>query len=64
MYDICQSIPFTSLESLCSICVMVVDTVTVLADSNVEVLGYRVTVSDSIIKLHISTTDIICVQKL
>ena len=49
---ICQHIPFTSLESLCSICLMVVDTVTVL-DSNVEILGYRGTVSYSVIKLHV-----------
>lgn len=53
MYDICQYIPFTSLESLCSICVMVVDTVTVLADSSVEMQGYRRTVSHSVIKLHV-----------
>jgi len=51
MYDICQYIPFTSLESLCSICVMVVDTV--LADSSAEMQGYRETVSYSVIKLHV-----------
>ena len=41
------------VESLCSICVMVVDTVTVLSDSSVDILGYRGTVSYSIIKLHV-----------
>ena len=51
MYDICQYIPFTSLESLCSICVMVVDTV--LADSSVEIQGYRGTLSYSVIKLRV-----------
>jgi len=50
---ICQHIPFTILESLCSVCVMVVDTVTVLSDSSVEILGYWGTVSYSIIKLHV-----------
>jgi len=52
MYDVCQYIPSTSLESLCSICVMVVDAVTV-ADSSVEILGYKGTVSYSVIKLHV-----------
>ena len=53
MYDICQYIPFTSLESLCSVFVMVVDTVTLLADSSVEIQGCRRTVSYSVIKLRV-----------
>jgi hypothetical protein len=52
MYDVCQYIPSASLESLCSICVMVVNAVTV-ADSSMEMLGYKGTVSYSIIKLHV-----------
>ena len=50
---ICHYIPCTSLESLFSTCVKVVNTVAVLTDSNIVIQEYRRTVTYSVMQLHV-----------